>query len=133
MNRTMLPEEFKEIGTALLEEYGLKGWRIVIHNRFCMKNNVLAFTRYSERSINISLNALKDYDYIFCYNTIKHEIAHALLDQKNNCSSRKQGIRMHGKEWKEYAYNCGLFREELYPYSKMCRVIRWKLHYLNHE
>ena len=135
MNRTMFPEEFMEIGKALLEEYGLKGWRIVIHQSFdkFTELSTLAYTCYGDKGIHISLKGMKDYDYTFCYSTIKHELAHAILDSKTNYMIRRQKIKDHGKEWREYAYNCGVFKEELHPYSKMRSTITWKLHVLNHE
>ena len=137
MNRTMFPEEFTEIGRLILEEYGLNSWKMVLHKKFegFDAYTSIAFTTDDDRSINISLDATKDYDYQFCLSCIRHEIAHAIhfIEIRKEIDIRKEKTKIHGKEWREYAYNCGVFKEELHPYSKMRSIITWKLHALNHE
>ena len=134
MNRTMFPEEFTEIGKLLLQEYGLYNWKIILHKKFegFDAYTSLAFTEYEDKTINISLDAIKDYDYQLCLSCIRHEIAHAIhfTEIRKENYIRQETAKIHGKEWREFAFNCNVLKEDLHPYSRDRNTIIKKLHYL---
>ena len=134
-NRTMLPEEFEEIGNVLFEDYGLNGWKIILHDRFdgFEKMASMAYTQYFSKNVHISLEAMQKFDYDFCLSCIRHEIAHALHDAEvfRNYITRRQKEKAHGKEWREYAFNCGIYKEDLHPYSRKRNETICKMHLIS--
>lgn len=118
----MEPEEIREIGNVLLQEFELKHWTISIKDKFSGTDSFyMAVTNYFYRTISFSKEEMKKVDYLGCLSVIRHEIAHALVSSM---------AKSHGKEWKEAAFNVGLFKEELYPFSVKSKKIFYKMHVL---
>ena len=133
----MLPDEFGEIGKLMLEDFGLCGWKIILHPKFegVEALSTIAYTSSSIREIHISLKAMENYDYNFCLNTLRHELSHAVRDTEiKRGGYRVRGYeKAHSKEWRECAFNCGVYKEDLHPYSRERNRIIRKLHKISHE
>ncbi|UNX55037.1 SprT-like domain-containing protein [Georgenia sp. TF02-10] len=67
--------EVRRMGTALLAEHGLAGWRVALDGARVRAGSC----RYAERTITLSRHLMALYDDAQVRETLLHEIAHALV------------------------------------------------------
>jgi predicted SprT family Zn-dependent metalloprotease len=82
------------LGTALLREHGLDDWKFVLDN----SKRRVGECRYHKREIGLSIWFLEKSSEAEIEDTIKHEIAHALVGPD---------VKSHGDEWKAKAVEVG--------------------------
>ena len=99
----MTPTEAVEITNLFLREFGSK-YTVRITDDVSYVGLCSSF----HREISISSFYLDMYDWQFSYDTIKHEIAHAISHDRKN----------HGKIWQEYFLLIGGSSRNIHPYSK---------------
>src|ERR1041385_2896359 len=88
-------QDARTLAELHLEQHGLdkQGWSFQWHD----KKRVRGQCRYSDKVISLDMRYAKDNDERFVENTIKHEVAHALVGPKVN----------HGRAWRAQAEAIG--------------------------
>jgi len=92
-----------ELTKSLLDEQGLtaKGWKVTINKR----TSSLGLCRHKTKEIQLSAFHFPHCTEDSAWDTITHEVAHAIVGFKRNPYSRKREI--HGEEWKRVHMSLG--------------------------
>lgn len=93
--------ELQAYANQKMEEYGLvsKGWK------FRFNNSDLGTCSPRRKCIYVNLRAIKYLDPSVNYDTVRHEIAHALIFERYHMKG--VAVKAHGPEWKKQAVAVG--------------------------
>lgn len=107
-------ELFETIALHLLDKYKLNDWE------FCWDRGKMVFGRcyYSCKLITVSIHLFdsnKDSNFIECFDTLLHEISHALAYVHNQCTD-------HGQDWIRWCEITGAKPNQFYSIDSVIPV-----------
>ncbi|NIP38808.1 MAG: hypothetical protein GWO07_08700 [Candidatus Dadabacteria bacterium] len=73
-----------------------------------LSRNRLGLCNYIDKSIDLNLDYLEVNGLQSFQNTLKHEIAHAMVYENYRCDKKWLSIKPHGTEWKSAALSIGV-------------------------